>query len=103
MNIRGCKVDTKYIGLLVSGMRQILTFLSFDRTYPLSPGFHSPEQLQKTMGESEAALADKKINVYYLHYPDRSLDFEETLRGINELHKTGHLLVMRRLNRRPDG
>ena len=40
---------------------------------------------------SEKALAPHKINIFYLHAPDRSVPFEDTLRAVNELYQEGRL------------
>jgi len=56
---------------------------------PLAPGDHKPEKLRESLQQSIAALALRKIRVFYLHAPDRSVPYVETLRGINELYKEG--------------
>ena len=39
--------------------------------------------------QSLAALGTKKVDLWYLHAPDRSVPLEETLQGVNELYKEG--------------
>ncbi|KAJ7612087.1 Aldo/keto reductase [Roridomyces roridus] len=51
---------------------------------------HSPEDLRKFLNVSLKALNTDKIDLWYLHGPDRSTPYEETLRGINELYKEGY-------------
>jgi aflatoxin B1 aldehyde reductase len=50
---------------------------------------HSPADLRKFLLESLQALKTKKIEMWYLHAPDRTTPFEDTLREVNELHKEG--------------
>ncbi|KAH7924134.1 Aldo/keto reductase [Leucogyrophana mollusca] len=56
---------------------------------PQAPGDHSSERLRAAVEKSARALAPHKIRVFYLHAPDRSVSYEETLRGVNELYKEG--------------
>jgi aflatoxin B1 aldehyde reductase len=41
--------------------------------------------------ESLEKLDRKKVRVFYLHAPDRSVPFEETLGEINKMYKEGLL------------
>ncbi|PCH38217.1 Aldo/keto reductase [Wolfiporia cocos MD-104 SS10] len=59
------------------------------KVYPVKPGDHSPAALRATFQTSLRLLAPHKVRVLYLHAPDRSVPFEETLREVNELHKEG--------------
>ncbi|KAJ7861872.1 NADP-dependent oxidoreductase domain-containing protein [Mycena leptocephala] len=59
------------------------------KIYPIQPGAHAPENLRRAVKESVKALGPHKINVLYLHVPDRSVPFVDTAREINELHKEG--------------
>lgn len=59
------------------------------KIFPLKPGDHAPERLRELVGESIKALGPYKIRVLYLHAPDRSVPFEDTLRVVNELYKEG--------------
>lgn len=56
---------------------------------PGTPKAHSVENLRGAALKSIDAIAPHKINVYYLHAPDRSVPFEETCEGINKLYKDG--------------
>ncbi|CAH7668859.1 NADP-dependent oxidoreductase domain-containing protein [Phakopsora pachyrhizi] len=57
-----------------------LSEVSLDsKCYPVNPGDHSPERLRDSLDESLKALKVKKIRVFYLHAPDRSVPFETTL------------------------
>ncbi|TFK29601.1 aflatoxin B1-aldehyde reductase [Coprinopsis marcescibilis] len=69
MNLHGSFVDTK--------------------CYPISPGAHSYDNIKKAVNESVKKLEGIQIRVFYLHAPDRTVAFKETLRAINELHGEG--------------
>ncbi|KAF9525602.1 aflatoxin B1-aldehyde reductase [Crepidotus variabilis] len=69
MNLHGSGVDTK--------------------CYPTTPGAHSYENVKKAVNSSVQKLQGIKIRVFYLHAPDRTVDWKETLRAINELHQEG--------------
>lgn len=51
---------------------------------------HTPEHLRENLNKSLKALNTDKIDMWYLHAPDRSTPFETTLRTVNELYKEGH-------------
>jgi aryl-alcohol dehydrogenase-like predicted oxidoreductase len=59
----------------------------------VTPGDHSPEALRRTFGISLKKLAPLKVRVLYLHAPDRSVPFEDTLREVDKIHKEGLLYV----------
>ncbi|KZT11370.1 Aldo/keto reductase [Laetiporus sulphureus 93-53] len=59
------------------------------KAYPANPGDHAPAALRATFQTSLKQLAPFKVRVFYLHAPDRSVPFEETLREVNELYKEG--------------
>jgi aflatoxin B1 aldehyde reductase len=61
------------------------------RAYPVEPGDHRPAILRKTLLTSLECLGMKKVRVFYLHAPDRSVPFENTVREVNALHKEGLL------------
>ncbi|TFK92408.1 Aldo/keto reductase [Polyporus arcularius HHB13444] len=69
LNLKGATVDTK--------------------VYPTKPGDHAPSALRATFQTSLKALAPHKVRVFYLHAPDRSVPFEDTVREVNELYKEG--------------
>jgi len=50
---------------------------------------HRPEDVRRGLMESLKALGTDKIDMFYLHGPDRSVPFEDTLREVNELYKEG--------------
>lgn len=61
------------------------------RVYPFKPGDHSPENLRNTFLTSLKYLKRDKVRVLYLHAPDRSVPFEDTVREINNLYREGKL------------
>lgn len=72
LNLNGSSVDTK--------------------VYPIRPGDHAPNKLRSTFETSLGHLvpaATQKVRVLYLHAPDRSIPFVETLREADKLYKEG--------------
>jgi aflatoxin B1 aldehyde reductase len=51
---------------------------------------HKPEDIRRGLVNSLRALNTDKVDLFYLHGPDRKTPFEDTLREINVLHKEGH-------------
>ncbi|KAF7304843.1 GTP binding [Mycena kentingensis (nom. inval.)] len=60
------------------------------KVFPTNPGDHAPAKLRETFFASLKALGRKKVRVLYLHAPDRSVAFEETLEEMNKLHNDGY-------------
>ncbi|KAJ7709952.1 Aldo/keto reductase [Mycena rosella] len=60
------------------------------KVYPAKPGDHSAAVLRSTFFASLEALNRKKVRVLYLHAPDRSVPFEETLEEMNRLYIEGY-------------
>jgi aflatoxin B1 aldehyde reductase len=50
---------------------------------------HRPEHLRENLMRSLKALGAKKLDMWYLHGPDRTTPYEETMRGVNDLYKEG--------------
>ncbi|KAA1473823.1 Aldo/keto reductase [Dentipellis sp. KUC8613] len=59
------------------------------KIYPAQPGAHSPAQLRATLDVSLKALRPHTIRILYLHAPDRSVPYVDTLRAIDELYREG--------------
>ncbi|KAL4988190.1 NADP-dependent oxidoreductase domain-containing protein [Aspergillus falconensis] len=57
--------------------------------YPLQPGYHKPEVIREKLNESLAALGTDCVDIFYLHAPDRSVPFAETLEEVNRLYQEG--------------
>eukprot|EP01112_Ceratiomyxa_fruticulosa_P001378 TRINITY_DN1144_c0_g3_i2.p1 TRINITY_DN1144_c0_g3~~TRINITY_DN1144_c0_g3_i2.p1 ORF type:complete len:313 (-),score=68.28 TRINITY_DN1144_c0_g3_i2:794-1732(-) len=53
------------------------------------PGDLVPEKVHASFNESLSLLGVKKVNILYLHGPDRTTPFEATLRAINEIYQSG--------------
>lgn len=51
---------------------------------------HTAHDVRQGLMASLEALKVKKIDMFYLHGPDRKVDFEETLREVNTLHQEGY-------------
>jgi aflatoxin B1 aldehyde reductase len=50
---------------------------------------HKPEHLRKGLEASLKALQTDKIDMWYMHAPDRSTPYEVTFKAINDLYKEG--------------
>ena len=48
---------------------------------------HCREHLRENLFKSLKALKTEKIDLWYLHTPDRSMPYVDTLREVNNLHK----------------
>ncbi|KAI1174850.1 aldo/keto reductase [Nemania sp. FL0916] len=74
---RGLKMDTK---------------LFPTAGHPMEKGggySHAPEDVRRGLLDSLKALQADKIEMFYLHGPDRKHSYEDTLRAVNELHAEG--------------
>tara|TARA_R110002060_G_scaffold52285_1_gene63222 strand:+ start:296 stop:1087 length:792 start_codon:yes stop_codon:yes gene_type:complete len=60
------------------------------KLYPKNEYTHSPEDVRRGLMDSLKALKADKVDMFYLHAPDRTVPFEETLHAVNELHKEGY-------------
>ncbi|KAJ9139074.1 Aldo/keto reductase [Pleurostoma richardsiae] len=81
----------EYLGQLDWQARNIVMETKY---YPSSSygqgGTHNPEDLRKHLLASLRALKTDKIDMWYLHGPDRTTPYEATFRAIDELHKEGY-------------
>ncbi|RAK95815.1 aldo/keto reductase family protein [Aspergillus ibericus CBS 121593] len=75
---RGLIMDTK---LYPNGIRPLPSVVSYT---------HTPEDVRRGLLDSLSALRTTKIDMFYLHGPDRVHSIEETLREVNTLHKEGY-------------
>ncbi|EIN07394.1 Aldo/keto reductase [Punctularia strigosozonata HHB-11173 SS5] len=64
------------------------------KVYPVKPGDHAPSALRKTFETSLNTLNRQKVRVFYLHAPDRSMPFEETLGEADKLYKEGKFEIL---------
>ncbi|KAF8166096.1 Aldo/keto reductase [Mycena galopus ATCC 62051] len=62
---------------------------------PVVTGPHTPEGLRKALMTSLKALSTDKLDIWYLHAPDRSTPYEVTLEAIDELYLEGHFKKFR--------
>ena len=64
------------------------------KIYPSEPGMHKRDRLKETANKSLSELGTDCVDIYYLHAPDHSVPFEETLEAVNELHKQGKFVQL---------
>ncbi|KAH9204792.1 NADP-dependent oxidoreductase domain-containing protein [Leptodontidium sp. 2 PMI_412] len=60
------------------------------KLYPNVKYTHSPKDVRSGLMDSLEALKTDKVDMFYLHGPDRTVPFEETLLAVNELYKEGY-------------
>ncbi|KAJ7481562.1 NADP-dependent oxidoreductase domain-containing protein [Mycena latifolia] len=76
---RGIKMETKFYPTKGKGMGWLFA----------EELTHSPADLRKALKDSLTALKTDKLYMFYLHGPDRSTPFEDTLREVNKIHSEG--------------
>lgn len=59
------------------------------KLYPTNSIKHTPEGIRDGLEKSLKALKTDKIELFYLHGPDRSTPWEVTFKATNDLHKEG--------------
>ncbi|RKO94126.1 Aldo/keto reductase [Blyttiomyces helicus] len=64
-------------------------FVVATKAYPFVPGEHQPERLKKQFRASLAALKTNRVDIFYLHAPDHTVPFAETLKAVQELYEEG--------------
>ncbi|KAH8815302.1 NADP-dependent oxidoreductase domain-containing protein [Xylogone sp. PMI_703] len=57
------------------------------KVYPNQPGMHKPKSLVEQFESSLKDLGTDRVDIFYLHAPDRSVPFAETLEAVDKLHK----------------
>lgn len=62
--------------------------------YPHEAGAHKPTVLREKLELSLKELNTNQVDIFYLHAPDRSVPFAETLEAVNELHKEGKFVQL---------
>ncbi|EME45350.1 hypothetical protein DOTSEDRAFT_71172 [Dothistroma septosporum NZE10] len=50
---------------------------------------HTSEGIQETVPKSLKALKTHQVDIWYLHGPDRTVTFEETMRAVNDIYQLG--------------
>ena len=79
LGARNLQISTKY-------------YPTFNRAVPgtWDPNLrHTPAGLRSNLEASLAALNTDKLDIWYLHAPDRSTPFAETFEAVNTLHQEG--------------
>ncbi|KIJ69452.1 hypothetical protein HYDPIDRAFT_106074 [Hydnomerulius pinastri MD-312] len=51
---------------------------------------HSPEGLRQNLMASLEALKTNKVDMWYLHGPDRTIPYEVTMKAVNDLYNEGY-------------
>lgn len=64
------------------------------KCYPATPGDHKPENLKASLNKSLSELGTKCVDIFYLHAPDRSVPFEDTLQACDDLFKEGKFVTL---------
>lgn len=64
------------------------------KVYPTEPGIHKPQVLREKFESSLKKLGTDQVDIFYLHAPDRSVPFEETLAEVDKLHKEGKFVQL---------
>ncbi|KAK5371076.1 hypothetical protein LTR20_007317 [Exophiala xenobiotica] len=64
------------------------------KCYPVKPGDHAPDKLRASLEKSLTELGTNCVDIFYLHAPDRSVPFEETLRCCNDMFKEGKFVAL---------
>lgn len=64
------------------------------KCYPSEPGMHSAERLKASANKSLRELGADCVDIFYLHAPDRSIPFEETLQACDDLFKEGKFVQL---------
>lgn len=64
------------------------------KCYPSQPGMHSPARLRASLETSLKELELPCVDIFYLHAPDRSVPFEETLQCCDEMFREGKFVTL---------
>ncbi|CAF3088080.1 unnamed protein product [Rotaria socialis] len=78
---------TRETGVLNEG------FTVATKVYPIEAGMHKPEKLRQLFETSLRELGQDSVEIFYLHAPDRSVPYEETLEEINKLYNEGKFKI----------
>ncbi|OKL59013.1 hypothetical protein UA08_05683 [Talaromyces atroroseus] len=80
MNLESVNLDTKLFPSAVNPAMASAT----------TAYHHTPSDLRRGLMESLEALRVPKVHVWYLHSPDRTVPFIDTLWEVNKLHEEGY-------------
>src|SRR2546423_10101371 len=64
------------------------------KVYPTHGGEHKPENLRRIFQESLDVLETDRVDIFYLHAPDRNVPFQETLAEVGKLPKEGKFVEL---------
>ena len=64
------------------------------KCFPDKPGKHSKEALKGSLNKSLRELGTDCVDIFYLHAPDRSVPYEETLEACNDVFKEGKFVSL---------
>ena len=64
------------------------------KLYPNPAGLHEPKALRENFELSLKELKTDVVDIFYLHAPDRSVQFAQTLAAVNALHKEGKFVQL---------
>lgn len=64
------------------------------KCYPSKPGMHTKDEITASLTKSLEELKTDCVDIFYLHAPDRSVPFKETLEAVNEMHKAGKFVQL---------
>lgn len=78
---------TRETGVLNEG------FTIATKVYPVEPGMHKPERLRELFERSLRELGQQSVKIFYLHAPDRSVPFKETIEEVNKLYEEGKFSI----------
>ncbi|KKY37960.1 putative aflatoxin b1 aldehyde reductase member 2 [Diaporthe ampelina] len=59
------------------------------KVYPEKPGMHEASRLRKLITSSLNELGSDSVDIFYLHAPDRSVPYEDTLAEVNKFYQEG--------------
>ncbi|KAJ3147213.1 hypothetical protein HDU89_005811 [Geranomyces variabilis] len=59
------------------------------KAYPFKAGDHQPEKLKAQFRASLKALNTTHVDIFYLHAPDHTVPFADTLQAVQELYSEG--------------
>lgn len=59
------------------------------KIYPEEPGTHEPSRLRELFTDSLNQLGSDSVDIFYLHAPDRSVPYEDTLAEVNKFYQEG--------------
>ncbi|KAJ8097669.1 NADP-dependent oxidoreductase domain-containing protein [Lipomyces tetrasporus] len=76
-----------------AGYKTEYNFHVATKCYPAQPGMHSASELPKYLQKSLAELKTDSVDIFYLHAPDRSVPFLETLKKVDKLYKEGKFKI----------